>query len=134
MTPAGKQDKQGHILDVHTSSLRHASGSERIFLSKAQVPLIRAKDYGCIEAAGVSPPPSPPPPKLSDPLANASTDKHSESRRQYLPDAAAVHCLQGKLWHAHHDFTKAIESYAEALRLNPFMWDAFIGLSDLGTQ
>ncbi|KAL8956846.1 MAG: hypothetical protein Q9183_006207, partial [Haloplaca sp. 2 TL-2023] len=39
-----------------------------------------------------------------------------------------------KLWHAHRDFTKAIESYAEALRLNPFMWDAFIGLSDLGAN
>ncbi len=27
---------------------------------------------------------------------------------------------------------KAIECYAEALKLNPFMWDAFLGLCDLG--
>lgn len=62
----------------------------------------------------------------------APADKHTESRRQHLPDAAAIYCLQGKLWQAHHDSTKAIESYAEALKLNPFMWDAFVGLSDLG--
>ncbi|KAL8736991.1 MAG: hypothetical protein Q9181_002131 [Wetmoreana brouardii] len=64
----------------------------------------------------------------------ALADKHTESRRQHLPDAAAIHCLQGKLWQAHRDSTKAIESYAEALKLNPFMWDAFIGLGDLGVN
>ena len=62
----------------------------------------------------------------------ASEDKHTDTRRQALPDAAAVHCLQGKLWHAYHDTNKAIECYAEALKLNPFMWDAFLGLCDLG--
>ncbi|KAI4237781.1 MAG: hypothetical protein LQ352_007919 [Teloschistes flavicans] len=61
-------------------------------------------------------------------------NKHTENRRQHLPDAAAIHCLQGKLWQSHRDSTKAIESYAEALKLNPFMWDAFIGLSDLGVN
>ena len=58
--------------------------------------------------------------------------KHTESRRQHLPDASAVLCLQGKLWQAHCDTNKAIECYAEALKLNPFMWDAFLGLCDLG--
>ncbi|KAL8636331.1 MAG: hypothetical protein Q9228_006263 [Teloschistes exilis] len=58
-------------------------------------------------------------------------NKHTETRRQHLPDAAAIHCLQGKLWQSHGDSTKAVESYAEALKLNPFMWDAFIALSDL---
>ncbi|KAL9599273.1 MAG: hypothetical protein Q9219_003975 [cf. Caloplaca sp. 3 TL-2023] len=61
-------------------------------------------------------------------------NKHTESRRQHLPDAAAMHCLQGKIWQAHRDSTKAIESYAEALKLNPFMWDAFLGLCDLGVN
>jgi len=60
------------------------------------------------------------------------TDKHTDTRRQPLPDAAAVFCLQGKLWHAHQDLNKAIECYAEALKFNPFMWDAFLGLCDLG--
>jgi anaphase-promoting complex subunit 3 len=59
-------------------------------------------------------------------------DKHSETRRQHLPDAAAVYCLQGKLWQAHRDFSKAVECYVEALKLNPFMWDAFLGLSETG--
>ncbi|KAL8998681.1 MAG: hypothetical protein Q9169_002342 [Polycauliona sp. 2 TL-2023] len=63
-----------------------------------------------------------------------SWNKHTESRRQYLPDAAAIHCLQGKLWQKHRDSNKAIDSFAEALKLNPFMWDAFVGLCDLGVN
>lgn len=59
-------------------------------------------------------------------------DKHTETRRQQSPDAAAVYCLQGKLWHGHGDIHRAIEMYAESLKLNPFMWDAFLGLCELG--
>ncbi|MCJ1476610.1 anaphase-promoting complex subunit cdc27 [Lambiella insularis] len=61
-------------------------------------------------------------------------NKHTESRRQHLPDAAAVQCLQGKLLHAYGDTNRAIECYAEALKLNSLMWDAFIGLCDLGVN
>ncbi|KAI9734283.1 MAG: anaphase-promoting complex subunit cdc27 [Cirrosporium novae-zelandiae] len=61
-------------------------------------------------------------------------NKHSESRRQHLPDAASVYCLQGKLLQAHDDFNKAVDSYIESLKLNPFMWDAFICLCDLGVH
>ena len=60
--------------------------------------------------------------------------KHTDTRRQHLPDAAAVLCLKGKLWQAHSEHNKAIESYAEALKANPFMWDAFTGLCDLGVH
>ena len=60
--------------------------------------------------------------------------KHSENRRQHLPDLAAVACLKGKLWQGHSEHNKAIECYAEALRANPFMWDAFTGLCDLGVN
>ncbi|KAI4270806.1 MAG: hypothetical protein LQ337_006453 [Flavoplaca oasis] len=63
-----------------------------------------------------------------------SWNKHTESRRQYVPDAAAIHCLQGKLWQRYRDSNKAIDSYAESLKLNPFMWDAFVGLCDLGVN
>ncbi|KAA6411467.1 MAG: bimA [Lasallia pustulata] len=66
--------------------------------------------------------------------ARNSWNKHSDSRRQHLPDAAAVLCLQGKLWHAHEDTNRAIDCYAEALKLNPFMWDAFLGLCDIGVN
>ncbi|KAF2085442.1 TPR-like protein [Saccharata proteae CBS 121410] len=59
-------------------------------------------------------------------------NKHSETSRRHLPDAAAVNCLLGKLWRAHNDVTKAIGCYVEALKLNPFMWDAFTELCDTG--
>lgn len=58
--------------------------------------------------------------------------KHYETKRQHLPDAAAVCCLKGKLWQAHSEHNKAIECYSESLKANPFMWDAFTGLCDLG--
>ncbi|KAL6234988.1 protein bima [Aspergillus navahoensis] len=61
-------------------------------------------------------------------------NKHSETRRQHLPDAAAVLCLQGKLWQAHKEHNKAVECYAAALKLNPFMWDAFINLCETGVD
>ncbi|KAL2872617.1 anaphase promoting complex subunit bimA [Aspergillus lucknowensis] len=61
-------------------------------------------------------------------------NKHSETRRQHLPDAAAVLCLQGKLWDAHKEHNKAVECYAAALKLNPFMWDAFINLCETGVD
>lgn len=61
-----------------------------------------------------------------------TSDKHSETRRQHTPDAAAVYCLKGKLWHAHGDPKKAVECYVESLKLNPFMWDAFAALCETG--
>ncbi|KAL4777582.1 protein bima [Aspergillus nidulans var. acristatus] len=61
-------------------------------------------------------------------------NKHSETRRQHLPDAAAVLCLQGKLWQAHKEHNKAVECYAAALKLNPFMWDAFLNLCETGVD
>lgn len=60
--------------------------------------------------------------------------QHNESRRQYLPDAAAVQCLAGKLWKGHKNMDKAVECWAAALKLNPFMWDAFLGLCDAGAK
>ncbi|KAK5452699.1 anaphase-promoting complex subunit cdc27 [Exophiala xenobiotica] len=60
--------------------------------------------------------------------------QHNESRRQHLPDAAAVLCLKGKLWKAHKNIDQAVESWAAALKLNPFMWDAFAGLSESGAK
>jgi anaphase-promoting complex subunit 3 len=49
-----------------------------------------------------------------------------------VPDAAACHCILGKLYAAHDNNQKAIDSFVAALKLNPFMWDAFTGLCDLG--
>ena len=61
-------------------------------------------------------------------------NKHGENKRQQFPDAAAVFSLLGKLWHAHKEPTQAIECYSASLERNPFMWDAFTGLCDLGVQ
>ena len=66
--------------------------------------------------------------------ARSNWNKHSEQRRQQLPDAAAVYCLLGKLSQAHEDRRRAIDAYVEALRVNPFMWDAFTRLCDLGVE
>ena len=59
-------------------------------------------------------------------------DKHTDTSRRHLPDAAACYALLGKLYAAHGDSKKAIEYFVEALKLNPFMWDAFTGLCDIG--
>ena len=61
-------------------------------------------------------------------------NKHNETQRQHLPDAAAVYCLLGKLWHAHKDLNKAVDCYVDSLKLNPFMWDAFLGLCATGAS
>ncbi|KAI9822991.1 MAG: anaphase-promoting complex subunit cdc27 [Thelocarpon impressellum] len=61
-------------------------------------------------------------------------NKHSETSRRHLPDAAAVYCLLGKLWHGYGDPKKAVDYYVEALKINPFMWDAFLGLCDTGAN
>lgn len=60
--------------------------------------------------------------------------QHNESRRQHLPDAAAVLCLKGKLWKGHKNMDQAVECWAAALKLNPFMWDAFLELCDAGAK
>ena len=53
-------------------------------------------------------------------------------QRQHLPDAAAICCLLGKLWRASSKPERAIEYFVDALKLNPFMWDAFLQLCDIG--
>lgn len=60
--------------------------------------------------------------------------KHTEKSRPGAPDAAAVHCLLGKLYNGYNDPKKAISHFENALKLNPFMWDAFTSLCDMGIQ
>ena len=63
-----------------------------------------------------------------------SFGKHTPSLRQPLPDAAAVNCLLGKLYYGYDNKKNAISFFEEALKLNPFMWDAFTNLCDMGTH
>jgi anaphase-promoting complex subunit 3 len=60
--------------------------------------------------------------------------KHTQSSRQPFPDAAAISCLLGKLYYGYDNKQKAISYFEEALKLNPFMWDAFTSLCDMGTN
>ena len=67
-------------------------------------------------------------------LIASAAEKHSETARRHLPDAAACYCLMGKLYHANKHIKKAVECYVECLKLNPFMWDAFQRLCDTGNM
>ncbi|QPC78838.1 hypothetical protein HYE68_009590 [Fusarium pseudograminearum] len=64
--------------------------------------------------------------------SKCSLGKHSATARTALPDAPAVLCLLGRLHRGYDDKKKAVSCYEEALQLNPFMWDAFSALCDLG--
>lgn len=63
-----------------------------------------------------------------------SFGKHTQTTRQPYPDAAAITCLLGKLYYAYDNKQKAVSCFEEALKLNPFMWDAFTNLCDMGTN
>lgn len=67
-------------------------------------------------------------------LDRSSWNKHNETRRSHMPDAAAVYSLMGKLFQAHDEAHRAVDCYSAALKVNPFMWDAFQGLCDLGVN
>ena len=65
-------------------------------------------------------------------LTLVGVDKHSETSRRHIPDAAAVNYLMGKLWVTYGDTSKAVEYFVEALKLNPFLWEAFSELCNTG--
>ncbi|KAH8588915.1 hypothetical protein B0O99DRAFT_637966 [Bisporella sp. PMI_857] len=67
-------------------------------------------------------------------LGKSNFGKHTEKKREPYPDASVIHCLLGKLYQGHGDQKKAISNFEEALKLNPFMWDAFTSLCDMGTK
>ncbi|KAH6654616.1 hypothetical protein BKA67DRAFT_535929 [Truncatella angustata] len=61
-----------------------------------------------------------------------SFGKHGASTRAPNPDSASVACLLGKLYRAYEDKIKAALCFEESLKINPFMWDAFMALCDMG--
>lgn len=67
-------------------------------------------------------------------LGKNNFGKHTASSRQPLADAAAVSCLLGKLYSGWDNKKKAISYFEDALKLNPFIWDAFISLCDMGVN
>jgi len=60
--------------------------------------------------------------------------KHTATSRTLHPDAAAASCLLGKLYRTVDDKKKAVACFEEALKTNPFMWDAFTSLCDMGVS
>jgi anaphase-promoting complex subunit 3 len=66
--------------------------------------------------------------------AKCSIGRHTTSARAPYPDASAASCLLGKLYRAYDDKKRAIPCFEDALRANPFMWDAFTILCDMGAN
>ncbi|KAK4039909.1 hypothetical protein C8A01DRAFT_46639 [Parachaetomium inaequale] len=66
--------------------------------------------------------------------AKCSIGRHTASARAPYPDAAAVSCLLGKLYRGYDDKKRAVSCFEDALRANPFMWDAFTILCDMGVN
>ncbi|KAG6007109.1 hypothetical protein E4U54_000059 [Claviceps lovelessii] len=58
--------------------------------------------------------------------------RHTPTTRVGHPDSAAVLCLLGKLYHGYGDKKKAVSCFEDSLKKNPFMWDAFTALCDMG--
>jgi anaphase-promoting complex subunit 3 len=61
-----------------------------------------------------------------------SQDDHSNASRNHLPDTGAVLCLMGHMQRASGDSKRAMDTYIEALKVNPYLWEAFDGLIELG--
>lgn len=66
-------------------------------------------------------------------LTKSRSGKHTETSTRHVPDAAAVNTLLGKLWRGHGDSRRAGDCYIEAHKSNPFAWEVFQGLCDMGT-
>ncbi|RPB22237.1 TPR-like protein [Terfezia boudieri ATCC MYA-4762] len=64
----------------------------------------------------------------------SSWNKHTDTERRVLPDAASIWCLLGKLYHTDGRQKQSIEAFVQAVKLNPFIWEAFEGLLDTGIK
>ncbi|KAL0930937.1 20s cyclosome subunit (nuc2 cdc27) [Colletotrichum truncatum] len=67
-------------------------------------------------------------------IGKSNLGKHTTSGRSLYPDEAAILCLLGKMYRAYDDRRRAIECFENAVRANPFMWDAFQALCDMGVK
>lgn len=64
--------------------------------------------------------------------SKCNVSKHTAVSRAACPDGSAILCLLGKLHRGFGDKKKAVSCFEESLKMNPFMWDAFIALCDMG--
>jgi anaphase-promoting complex subunit 3 len=61
-------------------------------------------------------------------------NKHSETSRRHIPDAAAVQTLLARLWRNYGDTKRAGDCYVEAHKANPFIWETLEGLCKIGAD
>lgn len=61
-----------------------------------------------------------------------SVGKHTATTRAGFPDTPALLCLLGNLHRSYGDKKKAVSCFEDSLKKNPFMWDAFTALCDMG--
>lgn len=66
--------------------------------------------------------------------SKSNWNRCSESRRTCIPDAAACWTLMGRLWATHGDSRRAGDCFVEAHKQNPFVWEAFEGLCNVGAD
>lgn len=63
---------------------------------------------------------------------NGTYTAHSATQRSVIPDPSAFLVLLGKLYQGAGNITVAAEAYAMALSQNPFIWEAFERLTEMG--
>lgn len=64
--------------------------------------------------------------------ANDFLAKPPDPSQRFIPDAPSILCLLGKLYEAGWKTDKAIDCWSAALKLNPFMWEAFESICNTG--
>ncbi|ODV93185.1 hypothetical protein PACTADRAFT_51804, partial [Pachysolen tannophilus NRRL Y-2460] len=60
--------------------------------------------------------------------------QNSEFERNSIPDAAACYCLLGKLYSSVNDVKNSAMNYSNALKLNPYIFEAFEELCKMGVK
>lgn len=66
--------------------------------------------------------------------AHKNTVGKQSPSRAVTPDGPTMLCLLARLYRGYDDKRKAISCFEEALKMNPFMWDAFTALCDMGVS
>lgn len=67
-------------------------------------------------------------------MNRSNMGKHTATTRSLLPDEATAMCLLGHLYRAYGDKRRAADCFENSLKANPFMWDAFQALCDMGVS
>ncbi|ODQ66400.1 TPR-like protein, partial [Nadsonia fulvescens var. elongata DSM 6958] len=64
----------------------------------------------------------------------SNLETSTSTDRRTVPDSSVCYTTLGKLYQCAGDYRKASESYAAALKVNPYIWEAFESLCDMGVN